>query len=521
MSLDEFFYQVLQGATSLECDTQHALNVTLSMMSKLLSYPEIDGNHPQDRAFATLRNWLRTECRVEAKQDQGRIATFYAVCEIYKQFKENLTALQFTGLLSKEEMGSWHQFFNDFFMAYVTHSGAPPIVNFEKFAPLREKIKRAKLDPALNQIESFFDTFFSRYDLLGRREISEDQQMEIKQLLCEQYALLRDPAFQKRVQVADQWILDIERRNTSLEGSGNTARVIREVSIYEFNRYFLHALIVSPEEWTPLFASQLRQILDFLKNHLAQAQVNESVQRAYPPSLITQLEYFWACSQMNPDAEAKGFKQPKRPRNMLVLPEQVRSIDEWVLCASFLSEKERTSYYGTYCFQIDRMLLKGYGCDRSELEMYEARLSQYIMSLPKERRVEFIKETLAKGAEIVKLQGNDHLHSLWNQFMGQRYHFQRNTRSVDDYLGLSAILIALNRTGESLVVFNKQICTNLYHCEIPLVLKTIDNLLSVDSSLLTTEVFEAITGHSSKLDPQNFVRLLEIPGLNNVKMSYF
>src|SRR5262249_973045 len=118
----------------------------------------------------------------------------------------------------------------------------------DEFNSIFAKFKR---DAQVDWIENFFAKW-------NAAEI-DDQKSTL-------YFQLVNPAFQEKYQLTNDDLKLMFTRNLQMLSSENTAKI--ELTPYDINRIFLHAITVPPEEWeqTPLFFECFSEVYQFASN---------------------------------------------------------------------------------------------------------------------------------------------------------------------------------------------------------------------------------------------------------------
>lgn len=234
------------------------------------------------RGLNSIIKWIDAEYESANEAHEKRVMEVDCVYQIYIRIQKHETYLSVTaGELMLSVLKQCQAYFSQI------AENRYPILSVE----FRDQIKQLNKiiddfikDNMKPHIENFFKNYF-----IAR---SEKNIANLRLL----YNLLTNDKTQSKMILDDDGVLlkkikkCIDERRTELD-----------LSPYEFNQLFLHAIIIEPAQWTPLFATAFQSALAYVKGELAQTTQSTNAVRfngdramirgSYPQTLIEQFEY--------------------------------------------------------------------------------------------------------------------------------------------------------------------------------------------------------------------------------------
>jgi hypothetical protein len=263
-----------------------------------------------------------------------------------------------------------------------------------------------------NKLTALVENFFAHW-FIAEKQYDRSAQKKLYQ------TILLDETENKKILLSDSEIKYLMRSNTAVGE--------KEITPYEINRIFLHAILKRPEEWSSLFYDAFAKVLQFVKDNFnLNTEVAFSLNRdSYPADLLNQLDYLQKCFKAL--IEKEEIQSIERPhRQMILLPENIRTGAEWILLVKILqSDGDETLWKQIYLrnsVHIQSILSKSeenvrskiqsiptaYRRDfiRSELLAMNTRdsyqLYAYLTEIPKEERYDILQSLGEKLNQIIK-----------------------------------------------------------------------------------------------------------------------
>lgn len=425
-----------EAKSSANFSCESTVHNGLYRISALFKTLEIKNQKIANGALKIAKNFVR-KINFNDEVEIKKVETFLCYFCSYRDLLKNKFMLMMAGKMSEDELNALEKTI----IAYFSSVQEEKLLS-EKQVPdaiqaLKNAISDVKKDKMVDQIENFF---LKRY-------------VNIKELEVIQYGLLLNENFQSKVYLSDEEIAKL--LILSLDKHGH-----HHLGPYEINRIFLHAIISPKEKWTSAFGSLLSaedtlidgllpQILQFVKNNFNQDQTQIASQlkrESYPDALIQQLEYLCEeyrsnlcfekidkllaekqplleamdksedknnlleeinklsqeINKLKEERESIKNKENKRPENMLLLPAQIKTAEEWIQISQLLFKLDKKMFedvYKRYAVKIN-LLLKNSKC------LTEEWLSSIcsLLSIPETARLSFLIST-GKIKEIINTAG--------------------------------------------------------------------------------------------------------------------
>ena len=190
----------------------------------------------------------------------------------------------------------------------------------------------------------------------------------------------------------------------------NRAGQVLHITPYIINRILLHALLVSPQQWTPVFYACFSRIFTFIRdrfrsegNEVANAGIADSLlQSSYPTTLIRQLAFLdLVHREPNPGRENLGvaFDGFLIPANLDGI--QCQSLEPFIFYMNHMPMVSESAF----C----RLLRSGDGLLPTLSDIYQ--LSSVLLSIPEASRITFmqilepetLKQIIKNGNELANI----------------------------------------------------------------------------------------------------------------------
>ncbi len=279
-------------------------------------------------ALSAVQEWILKHYQFADEKHTNDIAHFCDVYTLHKDIITNRIILMVTGQMKDKEIDEVDKCCRDYF-----NQCKPPVfpsVTPEELVKTTARIiANAKQDNMYYQITNFFARWFIAlrdYNLTELRLV---------------YALLRQERFKQCVELTDEAMKKLVEENRESK--------YLNVSPYIINRVFLHAILNKPEEWGQGFYGFFKQVFEFVQKKFNETGgLVESLHKtSYPDQLIAQLKYL--------GAKHEG-KEEKRPEEMLLLPDQFKTAEEWIRIASLVDGVELDGIYTPLAGKVNSVL---------------------------------------------------------------------------------------------------------------------------------------------------------------------
>lgn len=347
-----------QAFQQLECYCDSKLYPVFSMVDSLLKQASVSNLNFRDKALEFFQKWIKTTYVLNNPDDEKKIANFYMIYSAHKLFTHYKSLLTLTGKIT-DDVITFEKFSEDYFQKLAegnfSNLTLDDVVLVTKVSKLIDSLKTDRL---VSSIENFFSAWFS----------NERETLETKERLY--LDMLNNPLAQDKIKLSDAEI-------QNFIASANSANE-KDITPYEINRVFLHAIIVNPEVWSESFYKAFSAVLDFVKkgfnnnnNQLTAALKADS----YPKGLLDQLNYL--------DARYNGKIVP-RPPDMILLPTQIQTVDDWVAIVKLLRNNS-VLHINTY--RRNQVYLQKLLSDQMDI----TNISKIMYSVPNDYCIHFTK----------------------------------------------------------------------------------------------------------------------------------
>lgn len=355
---------------SLEFSCNPKEDEFLYHLNQVLNFSEDPTNLEKTNSLRKIKEWIKSEAQLESKETQEKIKQFYQIYRLHDEFVKNKFILVISGKLSDEIKSIIERI-----ESYFKDSNQPPPTP-EQIQAAHLAIETAKKDSMRAEIENFFAKWFGG-----------PYNDPLKKTL---YQILITPQTQEKIKLNDDIIQQFLQKRNPNSGELN-------VSPYELNLIFLHAIITDTNDWTPLFTKVFNEALQFVENNFNQENkgIAYSLKKdSYPEPLRDQLKYLKAKKENNPSQREPWY---------IYLPEHIQTIEEWDCVLYRLNEENVHRIFQKYKVKIEKIIK-----DFLDNKVYKAddfynTLEKYI---PKEHRINFLKELKKKNKRIKYLFDN-------------------------------------------------------------------------------------------------------------------
>jgi len=385
---------------------------------------QVSDQEVRNSALLTMQDWINNQWDLFSKNDAPLLAGFYAVYNAHLHLQNYRTLLLSSQAITEQELQDYHDAIEVYFK-----SNLPSSLNTElkdKIDTLEKLVNTTKKLTFQEPIENFFTRWFEA-------KLAED-----RKTISRLYQFLLDTKVQQKIHLSDdilqQWSQKITKEHD---------QQFRDITPYEINRIFLDAIITSPDRWTTLFAETFRTTLAFIKDLDTNTAIGQALKTSsYPPKLIRQLDYLQ--QEYNYLQTEQQTNKPNRPDDMIVLPNQIKTPDEWFRISSHLDPTQRLTYYKNN-YRIAILL--------GDESLCHAEFSKVLASIPREEQARFLK-----------MFGRKIINSL-DDFQPTITYIMPEERAAV-YIGLKDHLLNMIQTaddfGKLLKYFDAEQCATIY-----------------------------------------------------------
>jgi hypothetical protein len=247
--------------------------------------------------------------------DYRGIPQFVKLHEAYEHFRSYKQLLLSTKAMTQTSLAEWERRFEAELGAAIDciFRKNPELPALEALYTIETIITSAHNEHMVAAVETFFETLQT-----GKKRA---------------YDLLLEPHFQSFVTMTDDMVSMLEQQYRQ--------DAWKSVTPYVVHLFILHAILhhdqrVRPGGWSMLFDNAFRAIVSH--------RVKSSPQYKF---ILPQIQYMF-------DARDKGTSL-SRPKGMILLPSQVRTLEEWQTILSFVDATEVPKYYAPLAAYLNRL----------------------------------------------------------------------------------------------------------------------------------------------------------------------
>lgn len=445
-----YFDDVL-NSLNFACDTKkHNL---LGIIHDIFTSPDMPELEERNAALIVMRQWIRAHYRPEnSDTHQVTIANFYIMIKAQLLLEKHDDLLEMAG--RKAEFEPLKTACAEYVALCAKNKKEekaiipPAALNFVQMAQsLQQAINQCQKDLLTDEITNYFANFFTAI---------ESKNYEAERKL---YARLLNTTIQNKIKLDDSHIAILMPSISQEELKSGT--MIRDITPYVINRFFLHAILTKPEDWSPMFlgglvngAVQQKQIQLGLKEVYAFVKNNLNLERkdtasalkrdSYPDRLLNQIDYLIKVKE-HLETNQDDIDQIPRPASMILLPGHFKTIDEFKSLARLLGTTEE-NLYTSFSIQVNRIYTKR--IDQAESKNVVEIFSDALNSIPVDKKLSFLSQ-----------MGNQRLHPLIvnNDLLGKIIDLLLDTNwdSFLNQLGIEFVRSLMKKQG--LCVFIEKI----------------------------------------------------------------
>ena len=350
------------------------------------------GDYPvRNTALSRFKDWIQNTYELDNPRHQSHLTTFYLHYLVHSRLVKHQLVLTLTGCLEEQEIQTLLGQCETYFQTDSSENDYP----LEPLRLVLIKINASQNDNLVAPIENFFTSWF------------EAEKVTDLPSLCSLYAMLVNKSMCSKIVLDDTTLKMLINRFRSSEGANDFV----SFGPYEVNRLFLSAIITHQRDWTELFAEMFHATLMFVKNGFNQETDTQEMATAlkrdsYPPQLMDQLEYLYReyhRLQQPPAQEEEELQVPQdRPKQMILLPNQVQTFDEWQQMFKLIDSRTFAIYYDHSRVQIDKLIQ----------EFAQDELSKALFQAVNKDQLLFVKH-LCNLQRTKRPQSNDVSHALY------------------------------------------------------------------------------------------------------------
>lgn len=289
-------------------------------------------------ALEKIQSWIKTTVNPENSKDQGTIRNFNIVWKAFHDLRKYRFILSITST-KVNELSSLHDECIEYFKAIIhdkTDHNHEKLQ--EKIDLFNKEIESCKKDAMITWIENFFYNY-----LLAVREFDDTR---IENL----YKSLLNSTTIEKILLDDKQLLEMSKSAPKTETQA-------EITPYQINRIFLHAIILHPGEWTDLFYKEFKAVLGFVNNNLLGEEKHRTskltedqlkfINNSFNQTLLAQLNYL---------DKIKNGEIVQRPDNMILTLKNVKSCAELRAVLQHIDIENRYQAYQTLKLKLNPLL---------------------------------------------------------------------------------------------------------------------------------------------------------------------
>jgi hypothetical protein len=369
IKLDEMFVDAL---SHLEFTCDQEKHPALYQAGEIAKEPEDLQYAKRSEALRRMQTWFVSGYQL-SHEDNQKISHFHLAYFTHKKLQRYRDLFLLSGQRSQEECEGFLRRLDAYFDAVKEASDIPdvPADMLAEVMTFQAELRIAESDRFVLVIENFFAQWFLGYS-------SQDS---LKKL----YAIFCSESFKNKIILTDEEIASFVA----------TAAHHGELDItpYMLNRIFLHAILVSPENWSNDFTILFNQAFSFVENAFNQPDSVRStalMRDSYPLELREQLQYLKQKKEEVPE------EQNRRPATMLLLPEHARTMSDWLKVFAFSSDESHSSLLQRFRVLIQRAIQCGNDIYMLSLYISDAGVSTFFALFS-----EKLKVMIQDGAQLI------------------------------------------------------------------------------------------------------------------------
>lgn len=235
-----------------------------------------NGDTVYEKGLKKITTWIDAEFESANKVHEKRVIEIDNVYQVYKRILKYKPYLSMTAEnLMQSVLIKSHAYFDD-----LADGRFPELTDEfrEEISQLNKIIDHFLKDNLQSHIENFFKHWFDSED---------NRDTDTLRRYCN---LLLDDKVQSKLTLDDHCAL-----LQSFKDIDAGILLNFEISPYQINQIFLHAIVNSPEHWSPLFAKAFQLTLAYIKHKIIQPDENfgndRLIRESYVEKLIEQLDY--------------------------------------------------------------------------------------------------------------------------------------------------------------------------------------------------------------------------------------
>lgn len=348
-------------------------------VSKIFEWRKEKHQPDRNNALRHMKAYMRENCPWENPQPENQkiINDFYHLYAAHKDLEDNNVLLKVTWQMT-EELEALKKTCDAYFKSISESKGFTAVddATIEKTQLVKKAIHIAKEDGAFNVIENFFKEWFYMKRCQHWPELRR------------MYSILMNQDMRQKIILSDKMILStpVNPENDELI-----------LTPYLINRVFLHAILTDPQKWSNTFKNIFYHTYNFVRNNFDQDGQEKAAiflkRDSYPEILLAQLEYLQACAELSTEGSEEKAAKSKRPGDLILFPDNFKTLEEWLTIANLLSEKQLPHFQFLYILNI-RMAIKNLGEEelRTLMKNCKYRLDIILFLLPNSERKFFLEK---------------------------------------------------------------------------------------------------------------------------------
>lgn len=290
------------------------------------------------QAVTKMQEWIKNNYDFDDDVIASKIFDFHKMFQAQNDITKYQVLLRSSGKITDEINNLFKEtqiYLETFLKEEVFKKVAPEIQ--ASISSLNKTISDTKKD----KLFSFIENFFSQWFLADNRSIL--------------YESFLNQRVQEKIKLSDNEI-NAFTRITSINFE-------KDITPYEINRVFLHALLVKPADWSENFFNAFSAVLRFVKsnfNNNTNILALNFKRDSFPPILLAQFDYLEDQYQVLINNKSVTLQ---RPLAMIVLPEHARTCIEVLEISRLLIKSNINlwiSIYRSMKNYYEKILLEGF-----------------------------------------------------------------------------------------------------------------------------------------------------------------
>jgi hypothetical protein len=368
-------------------------------------FTELPNQINQQNALLFIKQWIINNADLMNESHVNHLETFCIYNESHAAFIKYQFLLTITGQFS-DLIAPFIKEIEEYFEVLANRQELPNNDLSDTHRQLKNQLftdlECSKRNNFSDHIENFFYKWFDQSQFA--EELTKTRQ--------HLYPLLLTPEFQDKIFLSNKAITSLLQSH--VEG-------FLDLSSYEINRVFLHAISISPKDWSLEFGGKIAadssllegglfsEVLAFVTNQFNGNNERLALQlkkESYPQVLLNQLTYLQKIyrekmwDELSEDEKQQrdvlDINEPiNRPDEMIIIPSRMQTAKDWLKITDYLFNSKETweKVYQVYRVNINRLLALNI-----DLDLFKP----YLSTIPDPFLGSFLAQAASKIAKHIK-----------------------------------------------------------------------------------------------------------------------